>query len=109
MTDKIVVFVTCCSITEARELGRTLVEKRYAACANILESPVQSVYRWKGRVETAREFLVILKSSRGRFASLEREIRRLHSYDVPEIIALPIEKGSRDYLKWLAQSVENRP
>jgi len=66
---------------------------------------VKSIYRWKGRVESASEHLILLKTSRRRFQALEREIRRLHSYDVPEIIALPIEKGYRTYLKWISESV----
>lgn len=105
MTDKIVVLITCGSTKEARKIGRALVEGRHAACANILQSPVQSIYRWKGKIESAREFLVLLKTSRSRFSALEREVRRLHSYDVPEIIALPIQEGSRSYLKWILESV----
>jgi len=105
MTDKIAVLVTCGSAAEARKIGRALVETKLAACANILEAPVRSIYRWNGRVESAKEFLIILKSSRKRFAAIEREVRRLHSYDVPEIIALPITRGSQGYLKWISQSV----
>jgi periplasmic divalent cation tolerance protein len=105
MTDKIAVLVTCGSAAEARKIGRALVETKLAACANILEAPVRSIYRWNGRVESAKEFLIILKSSRKRFAAIEREVRRLHSYDVPEIIALPIARGSQGYLKWISQSV----
>ena len=105
MTDKIVVLVTCGSSAEARKIARALVETKLAACANILEAPVRSIYRWNGRVESAKEFLIILKSSRKRFAAIEREVRRLHSYDVPEIIALPIARGSQGYLKWISQSV----
>ena len=105
MTDKIVVLLTCGSAGEARKIGRALVETKLAACANILEAPVRSIYRWNGRVESAKEFLIILKSSRKRFAAIEREVRRLHSYDVPEIIALPIARGSQGYLKWISQSV----
>jgi periplasmic divalent cation tolerance protein len=105
MTNKIVVLTTCGSAREAGKIGRALVESRLAACANIFQAPVRSIYRWKGRVESAREFLIILKTSRRRFAVIEREVRRLHSYQVPEIIALPIERGSRRYLHWLSQSV----
>ena len=105
MTDKIAVLVTCGSAAEARKIGRALVETKLAACANILEAPVRSIYRWNGRVESAKEFLIILKSSRKRFAAIESEVRRLHSYDVPEIIALPIARGSQGYLKWISQSV----
>ncbi len=105
MSDKIVVLITCGSAKEARRIARAVVENRLAACVNILEAPMESVYRWKGRVESAREFLLIAKTSRRKFAGLEREIRRLHSYDVPEIIAVPVVAGSRNYLAWLAESV----
>jgi len=105
MTDKIVVLVTCGSAREAERIGRALVESRHAACANVLRAPVKSIYRWKGRVESAREHLVLLKTSRRRFRAIEREIRRLHSYDVPEIIALPIQEGHLPYLKWISESV----
>jgi periplasmic divalent cation tolerance protein len=105
MTDKIVVLISCGSPREARRIGKALVEAQLAACANILEAPVRSIYRWKGRVESAREFLIVLKTSGRRFRSIEREVKQLHSYDVPEIIALPIERGSENYLRWISQSV----
>ena len=105
MTDKIVVLVTCGSPGEARKIGRSLVEKRLVACANILQLPVRSIYRWKGKVESAKEFLVIVKTSRRRFTAVERAVRSLHSYEVPEIVALPMAAGSRDYLKWISESV----
>jgi len=105
MTDKIVVLVTCGSAREARRIARALVERRLAACANILAAPVGSVYRWKGKVESAREFLLVIKSSRRNFTAIEKAVRALHSYDVPEIVALPIAVGSRDYLAWIADSV----
>jgi periplasmic divalent cation tolerance protein len=107
MTDKIVVLVTCGTAREARAIARKMVELRLAACGNVVEAPVRSIYRWKGRVETAREFLLILKTSRGKFATLEREIRKLHSYDTPEIIALPLLTGSPVYLKWISDSVKS--
>lgn len=105
MTDKIVVLVTCGSTKEARRIARALVEQRLAACVNILKVPVRSIYRWKGKVESAKESLLIIKSSRKRFGALQNAIKKLHSYDVPEIIALPIERGSFDYLAWLAESI----
>ncbi|MBZ5693970.1 MAG: divalent-cation tolerance protein CutA [Acidobacteriia bacterium] len=105
MTDKIVVLVTCGSAREARRIGRALVEQRLVACANVIQVPVQSIYRWKGKIESARECLVVLKTSRKCFTAVQRTIRRLHSYDVPEIIALPIAAGSRDYLSWISESV----
>src|SRR5271169_4538324 len=108
MSDKIVVLVTCASEKEAERIARAVVEARLAACGNVLRAPVRSIYRWKGKVESAKEFLLIIKSSRRRFAQLQKAIRRLHSYEVPEIIALPIAAGSRDYLAWLAESVAAR-
>lgn len=105
MTDKIVVLVTCGSAREARTIARKMVEQRLAACGNVVEAPVCSIYRWKGKVESAREVLLILKSSRRRFASLAAAIRKLHSYDVPEIIALPVVAGSPAYLKWISDSL----
>lgn len=106
MTDKIVVLVTCGSAKEAGRIARSLVEQRLAACVNLLEVPVRSVYRWKGKVESARELLLVIKSSQKQFGKLESAIKKLHSYDVPEIIALPIVSGSRDYLAWLAESLK---
>lgn len=103
MTDKIVVLVTCGSVREARRIAQRLVEQRLAACGNVLEAPLRSIYRWKGKIETAREYLLIVKTSRRRFAALEKMVKRLHSYDVPEIIALPMAAGSADYLKWIAE------
>ena len=106
MTNKIVVLVTCGSAKEARKIARAVVEQRIAACANIATSPVQSVYRWKGRVESAKEFLLIIKTTQARFAKLQAEVKRLHSYDVPEIIALPIARGAATYLTWMSDSVK---
>jgi periplasmic divalent cation tolerance protein len=101
----IVVLVTCKSRAEASRVVNSLVEKRLAACGNILQQSVTSIYRWKGRIERAREVLVILKSTREAFAALEKEVERLHSYNVPEIIALPISAGSRRYLAWVGENV----
>ena len=105
MTNKIVVLVTCGSIDEAQRIGRTLVDRKLVACANILRAPVQSIYWWKNKIELAEEVLLLLKSSRSRFAAVESAIRKLHSYDLPEIIALPIAAGSRGYLDWISRSV----
>jgi periplasmic divalent cation tolerance protein len=106
MTNKIVVLVTCGSAKEARKIARALVEQRIAACANVLASPVQSVYRWKGKVESAKEFLLIIKTTQSRFAEVSAAIKGLHSYDVPEIIALPIARGAANYLTWISESVK---
>jgi len=102
------VLVTCGSLTEARRIARAVVTKHLAACANIGLTPVESIYRWKGKVEKAREFLMILKTTSKRLPALEREVKRLHSYDVPEFIALSIAAGSNEYLRWLQESVSSR-
>jgi periplasmic divalent cation tolerance protein len=101
---KIIVLTNCGSAKEARRIAKALVDRRLAACVNTVTAPVESIYRWKGKVEKAKEYLVILKTSRARFSAVERTIRELHSYEVPEIIALPIVAGSRDYLSWLDQN-----
>ena len=108
MTEKIAVLVTCGSVEEARKIGHAIVEERLAACVNVVQAPVESIYRWKGRVDSATEFLMIIKTSRERFSALEQRIKELHSYEIPEIIALPIEKGSHDYLAWLTDSVRRQ-
>jgi periplasmic divalent cation tolerance protein len=90
-------------MAEARKIGRAVVEKELAACANIVAG-VESIYRWKGKVEQAREALVVMKTSATRLRELEREVKRLHSYDVPEFIALPIVAGSKEYLKWIGEN-----
>lgn len=102
----IIVLVTCGSGKEAERLARAVAHKRLAACANIVKSPVSSIYWWKGKVETAVEVLMLIKTTRHKFRALEKEIRRLHSYETPEIIALPILTGSRPYLDWLRNSVK---
>jgi periplasmic divalent cation tolerance protein len=104
--ENVVVLVTCGSAKEAHQLGRALVRKRLAACANMVTNPVKSIYWWKGKVETATESLMLIKTTRRKFGALEKEIRRLHSYETPEIIALPIVAGSKAYLGWLGESVK---
>jgi len=100
-----VVLVTCRNVKEARRIARHVVSKRLAACVNIHLSPVESFYTWKGSLESAREHLLVIKSTAARLAQLEREVHRLHSYDVPEFIALPVIAGSSGYVSWLQQSV----
>jgi periplasmic divalent cation tolerance protein len=101
-----IVLVTCARLREARRIAHTVVSKRLAACVNIILSPAESFYTWKGKLEKAREYLVVMKTTAKRLAELENEVKRLHSYDVPEFIALPIVAGSRDYLAWLQESVK---
>jgi len=98
-----IVLVTCGSIAEARRIGCNVVEKKLAACANLVPG-VESIYTWKGKVERAREVLVVIKTMATRLPELEREVTRAHSYDVAEFIVLPIIAGSQNYLAWLQES-----
>jgi periplasmic divalent cation tolerance protein len=100
-----VVLVACGSVREARRIAREAVDMRLAACVNILRTPVESVYRWKGRIERAREFLLLIKTTRSRLGDLEKIIRKLHSYEVPEMLTLQIAEGSEPYLRWLDECV----
>jgi periplasmic divalent cation tolerance protein len=104
MTDKIVVLSTCASAEEAAKIARSLVEKKLAACVNVLPA-VRSFYRWKGVVEDDQESLLVIKSSRGLFDQLRTELEKLHSYEVPEVIAVPIVDGSEGYLEWLEREL----
>jgi periplasmic divalent cation tolerance protein len=105
-TQNRIVLVTCGSIVEARRIATTVVRKRLAACVNIVLAPVQAIYRWKGKVQSAREVFMVIKTTANCLENLEREVKRLHSYDVPEFIALAISAGSREYLAWLGESVK---
>lgn len=100
MTDKIVVLSTASSAEEAEKIARRLVDERLAACVNVMPG-VRSFYRWKGNVEDAAEWLLVIKSSRNRFEELRAELEKLHSYEVPEVIALQVIDGSRNYLQWM--------
>ena len=106
MTDNIVVLCTCGSQEEADRLADLLVGKRLAACVTLIPG-VQSVYRWKGAIERSREFLLMIKTSQKCFKQMNAELAKAHSYDVPEVIALPIVDGSAAYLEWIAESLEN--
>ena len=100
MTDKIVVLTTCDSEMLAEQLARHLVEHRVAACVNILPK-ARSIYRWQEKIEDAGEWILLIKSRRDLFAALRSEIQRLHTYETPEVIAIPIVDGSDAYLGWL--------
>ena len=100
MTDNIVLLNTCATEAEAERLARALVEARLAACASIVPA-VRSFYHWQGALEENAECLLIIKSSRDLFPAIQIEIEKLHSYAVPEILALPVVAGSENYLNWL--------
>jgi len=104
MTDKIVVLCTCPSEAEADKLARALVEQRLAACVNVIPG-LKSFYRWQGKLETAGEWLLVIKSSRPRFAELRAALEKLHSYEIPEVIALPVVEGAPNYLHWIDQNI----
>jgi periplasmic divalent cation tolerance protein len=105
MSEHRIVLTTAGSKEEAQTIAHALVERRLAACVNIV-SPVQSVYRWQGKVESAEEWLLIVKTTAAEFPKMRDAIGELHSYDLPECIMLKIEDGSPAYLKWIAESVE---
>lgn len=104
MTDKRIVLTTAGSEAEACKIAQALVERRLAACVNIV-GPVHSVYRWKGAVESAPEHLLIIKTTAAVFPRVRDAIRELHSYELPECVMLPVEGGSEEYLKWIEQSI----
>lgn len=95
-----IVFTTCPNAETAGRIARALVEERLAACVSILP-PMQSIYRWKGKVETTTEQLLVIKIAARRFPEVMACIRRLHPYELPEIIAVPVVDGAPDYLAWL--------
>jgi periplasmic divalent cation tolerance protein len=105
VTDKVVILVTAANQDESRKIARRLVEAELAACVNILP-PIESVYRWQGQIAEEGECLLIIKSAKALFAEIETEILRLHSYQTPEIICLPIVEGSFKYLQWISESVK---
>ncbi len=104
MSQHLLVLTTIGSEEDAARLGRSLVEKRLVACVNMV-GPVRSVFLWKGKVEDESERLLLMKTRADRYAELETAIQELHPYDVPEVIAIPIERGSQAYLSWVDDNV----
>jgi periplasmic divalent cation tolerance protein len=105
MTDKRIVLTTAGSREEAERLAGALVERRLAACVNIV-GPMASTYRWEGKVERTEEFLLLIKTSAEQFEGVATAIDELHSYDLPECVEVAITAGSDPYLQWLAESLE---
>lgn len=99
-----IVLTTTGSMEEARRLGRALVEEQLAACATLVPN-VESIYRWKGEIESASETMVLLKTSHDRLGALEARLKELLSYETPEFLVLPVESGSTAYLEWLTASL----
>jgi len=104
MTNKRLVLTTASSSEESKKIARALVETRLAACVNIIPE-IESVYRWNGSVEAAQEYLLLIKTTAEAFPAVREKIKQLHSYEVPECIALAVDEGSAAYLKWIDTSV----
>ncbi len=100
MTDKIVVFSTCSTREEAEKIARNLIEERLAACVNVAPG-VRSFYRWKGAIEEADEYLLVIKSSRDLFDRLRAVLEKAHTYEVPEVVSVPVVDGAPNYLNWI--------
>lgn len=100
------VMTTAATTAAANQLAQQLVEAELAACVQII-SPITSVYRWQGKVETSAEALLLIKTTPAAYDDLEEAIKELHSYQTPEVIALPVTAGSVDYLTWVQTSVKN--
>jgi periplasmic divalent cation tolerance protein len=105
MTNYIVIYITTGSVNEAKKIGRALVEEKLAACSNII-SPIRSIYSWQGKICDDKEALMILKTRKKLFNQIVKRVEKLHSYDVPEIIAMPIIEGSSKYLSWLNEETK---
>jgi len=101
----LLVLSTVPTLQEARKLAHFLLEKRLATCVNIT-SPVESHYWWKHKKERSKEYLLLIKTVAEKFRKLEKVIRENHSYEVPEIIGIPIQKGSAKYLAWIAKEIK---
>jgi periplasmic divalent cation tolerance protein len=103
MTDKKIVLTTTATREDAGKIARALVERRLAACVNLVA--IESVYRWKDEVESAEEWLLVIKTTAAAYDHVHAAIKELHTYDLPECVLLPIENGSEDYLAWIGESV----
>ena len=101
----IIVYITAGTLEEAKRISRELVEKKLAACVNIVGG-VTSIYRWRGRIEESGEYLLIVKTVKEKYSELEDSVRHLHSYEVPEIIAVPVEAGYERYIKWVVEETD---
>ena len=105
----LLVYITCADLDEARKIGDSLLQRRLAACVNILESPVQSLYLWKGQQEEGHEVLLLAKTVDARFAELNKAVRGLHSYETPCVAALPLVDGDPDFLAWIEDCTSDNP
>jgi len=108
MTGIIVILSTCATQEEAEKLARLLLDRRLAACVNVIPH-IRSYYRWKGAIESADECLLVVKSSRELFGSIGAVLEKEHSYEVPELLALPVVEGATNYLNWLLANLRSAP
>ena len=104
MSRELVLFVTCATAEESARIAESLVSERLAACVNVIDG-IHSTYWWEGRVTRDREVLMIIKTTNDRYDQLEKRVKELHSYTTPEVIALKIDRGSKQYLDWLNESL----
>lgn len=100
LTDKIVILSTCGSAEEAELVARTLLQEQLAACVNIVQG-VRSLYRWKGAIEDSQEWLLIIKTRRDLVPGISEALRRVHTYEIPEVVAIPVVDGLAEYLEWI--------
>jgi len=107
MTQYCLVLVTCQSQSEARKIGQALVKQKMAACVNIIPK-VNSLFFWKKKLTEEKEILLLIKTRKALFSKLSASVRKLHSYEVPEIIALPVLAGEKNYLSWMAKETGKR-
>ena len=104
MSEEVLLVLTTFADAEtARQVARTLVEERLAACANLVPK-IESIYRWQGKIESGAEVLVLFKTTQGRYQQFEQRLRALHPYEVPEIVALPLAGGFDPYLNWVVEN-----
>ncbi len=100
-----IVYITAASLEEAKKIGKTLVEERLAACVNIF--PIQSIFRWKEKIDEANEFGMIVKTKSKKIKEIEQRVKELHSYEIPCVVSFRMDEGSDDYLEWIEESVED--
>ena len=106
-SDIIIVFVTVPGPREGSRISRAILTSRLAACVNVI-SGVQSMYQWKGKIVREKEAMLVMKTTRLRYRKLEQKIKKLHPYEVPEVIAIPLICGSSQYIEWVTREVANK-
>ena len=100
-----IVYITAANPEEAQKIGKTLVNERLAACVNIF--PIQSIFRWKEKIDEANEFGMIVKTKSNKIKEIEQRVKELHSYEIPCVVSFRMDEGSDDYLEWIEESVED--